>query len=209
MNKPEKSEKQKDNRQRDFSPRPNISSKRKKRTEDKVIKLDFRDSVEINRVKRYFIGKELQKVWLKVSYTGRQKIIKHYSSINIIITENSIEEPDSNEDNSLPCYTFELEEDNQVFDYPIPNQPSENFNTIDLPFISLIYDFSALLIDPSAMISPNPLENIQLIYEVDNLTIRRVVDPYFSFYEFISDDTLSKVFFVSLGCPYYSKVLQR
>lgn len=205
----DKSEKSEDSRQRDSSPRPQTQTKAKKRARAKTTSFHFVDRPEVDRVKRYFIGKELQKVWQKVSYTGRQRIVKHYGSLSIIITEAELEEPLPDEDYSLPACPIDLEEEPAASNFEF--QPQNNGESMILSYCesSEAWDFSELLRDPEPAMSPTERLVIELVLDHDRVTKSLSVEPVFDFFEFVCDDTWSKVGFCEAGRAYHPALLQR
>lgn len=208
MNTSEKTERTKDSRQRDSSPRPNSHPKAKKKVQVKPGSLHYIESTEEDRVKRYFIGKELQKVWQKVSYTGRQRIVKHYASVNVIVCEADAEEPHPDEDDSIPSQPMYLEDspDSTKFEFELHN----NLDSAPIGFYtpSSISDFSNILNGPSLIVPPTPSLEIELIIDRDHLSLAKGIEPLFDFFEFICDDTWSKVSCCDLGCSYNPTIFQ-
>lgn len=155
--------------------------------------LNFRDEPEVDRVKRYFVGKELQKVWGRVSETGRQRIIKQYSTIGIIITEAEVEEPLPDEDESMPNLPMEP-------DYPLSNKEFK-FSSIqcyDVSSDSQVLtsfqpDLTELMRDPHLIPNPGGGIIIQLIIETETLSLSHSIEPDWDFYEYCYDDYRTKV----------------
>lgn len=155
--------------------------------------LNFRDEPEVDRVKRYFVGKELQKVWGQVSKTGRQRIIKQYSTIGIIITESEVEEPLPGEDDSLPNLAMEP-------DYPLSNKEFKfsSIRSLDISSDSQVLtsiqpDWTELMREPDLIPNPGGGIIIQYIIETDTLSLSHAIEPDWDFYEYCYDDYRTKV----------------
>lgn len=208
MKSSEKPDRAKDNRQRDSSPRPQTQTKTKKKVHSKPTTLVFLENREIDKVKRYFIGKELQKVWKTVSYTGRQRIVKHYASVNVIICEDEVEEPHPDEDDSIPSQQMEPEEliSPLELEFETLNHPDLEFDNLCHPSSSV--DFTGLLRDPVMFFPPTACLEVELIFEKDRICLNKHIEPVFDFYEFICDDTWSKVRIPDPGCTHNSEILQ-
>lgn len=191
----EKPERTKDSRSRDSSPRPQTQTTTRKRARTRTATLQYYDNPELDKVKRYFIGKELQKVWGKVSYTGRQKIVKHYATLNFIICEDEVEEPPADEDNSLICQPMEPEVTPvySKFEFEAPYNSETLEEKLCSP--SQVVDFTETLKDVPLLVSPVPCTNTELTLDYDSLCLRVAIEPVFDFFEFICDDTWSKVGF--------------
>jgi hypothetical protein len=204
----EKSEKPRDSRPRDSSPRPQVQPKPKRRTLPKTQPNIFTDPPEVDRVKRYFVGKELQKVWQKVSYSGRQRIVRHYAAVSIIISEMETEEPLPGEDESIPCYSMEEDADYSGGIFEFRTVLSPDSKPLEIGLCTSPHDFTELLTDPPSLLPPDQHSAFEFTLEVASLVLVRPLEPDFDFYEFICDDTWSKVGLSEPGCSNYSAILQ-
>lgn len=170
--------------------------------------LYYRDEPEVDRVKRYFVGKELQKVWGEVREVGRQRIIKQYSTIGIIITEEEVEEPLPGEDDSLPNPPMSPDTctDSPVFDFGVSQPSTVKPDVCILP--SKEADLTDLLVDPIQMPDLGGPCFIDLRIDRDALWLSKGVEPDWDFYEYCYDDTWTKVNCSHSGRSHDSAILQ-
>lgn len=184
-----------------------MSSEKREKKRASLVPI-FKDEPDIDRVKRYFIGRELQKVWTRVSESGRQKIIKQYAQTSVIITEEVREEPLPGEDDSLPSHPFEEESELSppIFEFleaTTPDCPADR-----LPSVSSIADLTEMLQDGELKMFLEGPALTEKSMEEDFIACNIGIEPECYFFEICCDDTMSKVTRCDSGCSYYSTIFQ-
>ena len=151
----------------------------------------FIDEPEIDRVKRYFIGKGLQKVWKRINESGRTRIIRQYATIEIIITEEEVEEPPEGDDDSIPSQPMDPEHDYLpvYFEFKLEicrddeeDHSSDLFEPVDLS-----------VFEPDRFPALEEAETAVYLYEYFILLSTKPIDADSDYYEYCRDDTWSKV----------------